>query len=66
MTNFQDAEITEGWESIFGRDEYRQALREIADTYPEKKSLFVKYDDMDMYNSDFATLVLEEPERCIK
>lgn len=66
MTNFQDAEITEGWESIFGRDEYRQALREIADTYPEKKSLFVKYDDMDMYNSDFATFVLEEPDRCIK
>ncbi len=66
MTGFQDTEITEGWESIFGRDEYRQELREIADTYPEKKSLSVKYDDMDMYNTDFAVTVLEEPDRCLK
>ena len=66
MTGFQDTEITEGWESIFGRDEYRQELREIADTYPEKKSLFISYDDMDMYNTDFAVTVLEEPDRCLK
>lgn len=64
--NYQDAEITEEWDRLFSREEYRQALREIADMYPEKKSLFVKYDDMDMHSADFAALVLEEPDRCLE
>jgi len=65
MTSFQDKEITDGWEDILGKDKYRLMLAEIADSYPDKRSVFVDYDDLDIYNTDFAMFVLENPDRCL-
>lgn len=63
--NFQDSEIREGWESVLGKDKYHLMLTEIADSYPDKKSIFVSYSDIDAINTDLAMFMLEQPDRCI-
>ena len=65
MTAFQDSDISEGWEDILGKDKYRLRISEVADNYPDKRSVFVEYADIDAYNTDFAMDILEEPDRCI-
>lgn len=57
--------MTEAWEEIFGKDKYRFLLQEIVDSYPDKRSLFVNYADIDNYNTDLAMYILEEPDLCI-
>lgn len=63
---FQDSDITLCWEEILGKDEYHLKLLEIQDNYPDKKSLFVSYPDIDVYNSDMASFILESPDKAIK
>ncbi|MCQ2078519.1 MAG: minichromosome maintenance protein MCM [archaeon] len=65
MVAFEENEIIEAWEEIFRKKEYRYLIQEIADSYPDKRSVFVNYVDMDLYNTDFAMYVLEEPDICI-
>ena len=65
MAVFQDDELKEAWASILGKEKYVLMLREIADSYPDKRSVFIDYDDIDMYSSQFAMYVMEAPDRCI-
>jgi Predicted ATPase involved in replication control, Cdc46/Mcm family len=62
---FQDNEIEAGWEEIFDRKEYVLKRKEIADTYPEKRSLFVSYNDIDAYSTDLAMFILDHPDKSI-
>ncbi len=64
--NFQDGDITLGWEEILGRDDYHLKLLEVQDNYPDKKSLYVEYPDLDLYDSEFASFILEYPDRALK
>lgn len=66
MASFADNDITAGWESVFGKESYRLQLREIADGYPDRKSIYVDYEDLDMYNTDFAVYVLDDPDHCLE
>lgn len=63
--NFQDSEISLAWEEIFSKDKYRLMFADIAASYPEKKSLYVPYEDIDSYNTDFAMYLLDHPDRCL-
>ncbi len=63
--NFQDNEVTEGWNEILGKDAYRLILAEIADNYPDVRSLVVPYNEIDLYNTDFAMFILENPDRAL-
>lgn len=65
MVAFQENEIIEAWEEIFRSSDYRLKIQEIADSYPDKRSVFVNYMDIDLYSTDFAMYVLEEPDICI-
>ncbi len=64
--NFQDSDVTAGWDDILSKDKYRLMLAELADSYPSKRSLLVEYSDIDAYNTDLAMFILENPDRCIK
>lgn len=64
--SFQDSDISAGWEEVLSRDKYRFMIAEIADSYPEKRSVTVDYEDIDAYNTDFAMFVLDSPDRCIR
>ena len=64
--NFQDSEILAGWEEIFSKDKYRLMFADIAAGYPEKRSIYVSYEDIDAYNTDLAMFFLDHPDRCLK
>ena len=66
MTQFQENDVTEVWEEVLGKDEYRRMIQEIADTFPVKRSVEVKYNDIDFVNTDIAAYILEEPDLCLK
>lgn len=65
VVNFQDSEIQAGWEEILGKDKYRLMFADIAASYPEKRSIYVSYDDIDAYNTDLAMYFLDHPDRCL-
>ncbi len=64
MIPFQEDEIKEAWEEIF-QNKYRLNIQEIADSYPDKRSLLVNYTDLDAYNTDLAMYILENPDQCL-
>ncbi|MCL2148008.1 MAG: minichromosome maintenance protein MCM [Methanomassiliicoccaceae archaeon] len=64
-TIFQDSEITAGWEDILGKDKYRLMFADIAASYPEKRSIYVPYEDIDAYNTDLAMYFLDHPDKCL-
>lgn len=64
--SFQDDDILKIWEGIFSNDDYRLKIADLAANYLEKKSIYVPYPDIDAYNPDFATYILEKPDRCIR
>ncbi len=66
MTAYQDEDILKFWEEILSNDTYRLKIAEVQDNYRERKSLFVQYADIDVYNPDFASYILEKPDRCIR
>ena len=63
--SYQDSEIVTGWEDIFSKDKYRLMFADIAASYPEKKSVYVSYEDIDAYNTDLAMFFLDNPDRCL-
>ena len=63
--NFQDNEIQVAWSDVFSRDNYRIMISDIADNYPQKKSVTVDYADINAYNVDFAMYVLDNPDKCL-
>ncbi len=66
MVVFQEQDIVAGWDEILRKDKYRLMIAEIAAGYPDKKSVFVSYKDIESYNIDFAMHVLENPDFCIR
>ncbi len=63
--NFQDNEIQAAWSDVFSKDNYRIMISDIADNYPQKKSVTVDYADVNAYNVDFAMYVLDNPDKCM-
>ena len=63
--SFQDSEVVAAWEEIFSKDKYRIMFADIAANYPEKKSIYIPYEDIDSYNTDFAMYLLDNPDRCL-
>lgn len=63
--NFQNSEIEAAWAEVFSKDEYRIAIAEVANSYPQKRSLRVDYADINAYSVDFAMFVMEHPDRCL-
>ncbi|AIZ57291.1 minichromosome maintenance protein MCM [Candidatus Methanoplasma termitum] len=63
--NFQDSEIVAGWEDILSKDKYRIMFADIAASYPDKKSIYVDYEDIDAYNPDLAMFFLDNPSKCL-
>jgi len=56
--------VTERWEDFLKRYCWDE-LVELANYYPEKRSLLVKFTDMDLYDPNLADMVLESPDVAI-
>lgn len=63
---YEDNEIEKLWETIFATDKYRVMIGDIADNYPQKKSVNVDYADVNLYDVAFSAYLLEEPDRCLE
>jgi len=63
---YEDNEIAKVWETVFSSDKYRVMIADISDNYPQKKSVNVDYDDINMYDISFASYLLEDPDRCLE
>jgi len=63
---YEDSEIEKLWETVFATDKYRVMIGDIADNYPQKKSVEVDYNDINLYDVAFSAYLLEEPDRCIE
>ena len=63
---YEDNEIEKLWETVLSTDKYRVMIADIADNYPQKKSVNVDYEDINLYDVAFSAYLLEEPDRCIK
>lgn len=53
--------VTERWEGFLKRYCWNELI-EMSNSYPEKRSLFVKFADMDTYDPNLADMLLEEPD----
>jgi len=53
--------VTERWEGFLKRYCWNELI-EMSNSYPEKRSLFVKFADMDSYDQNLADMLLEEPD----
>jgi len=62
--NFKDEEVLAGWEDILTK-KYHLKMAEIADSYPEKRSIYVTYDDIDEYDPDLAMFIIDHPDKCL-
>ncbi len=56
--------VTERWEDFLKRYCWDELI-ELSNSYPEKRSLFVKFSDMDIYDPDLADMLLEDPDVAI-
>jgi replicative DNA helicase Mcm len=58
--------LIEKWEEFLGQYGYDEKIREIAGVFPEERSLFVKYTDIEHFDVEFADGLLQNPGRVIK
>ena len=63
--SFKDEEVLAGWEDILAR-KYHLKMAEIADSYPDKRSIYVTYDDIDEYDPDLAMFIIDHPDKCLR
>ena len=63
---YEDKEIEKLWETIFATDKYRVMIGNIADNFPQEKSVKVDYEDINLYDVAFSAYILEEPDRCLE
>lgn len=63
--SFQDSEIAAGWEEILSKNKYRLMIADVVASYPEKRSIYVSYEDIDSYNTDLAIFFIDNPDRCL-
>ncbi|MBP5394848.1 MAG: ATP-binding protein, partial [Candidatus Methanomethylophilaceae archaeon] len=62
---FQDEDITLAWEDILSDNENHLKLVNIQSEYPEKKSLFITFSDIERHNEEFAFYLLENPDKSL-
>ncbi len=66
VETFQDNEILAIWNEIFSDDKYSLRIAEIQANYPQDRSLYIAYDDIDSANTDFAMYLFDNPDRCLR
>jgi replicative DNA helicase Mcm len=58
IKEYKDEDLTAKWEEFFTDSEYRHRITEIADSYPEIKSLEISYTDIETFDFELAEYFL--------
>ncbi|HVO77489.1 MAG TPA: hypothetical protein VMS79_01320, partial [Methanomassiliicoccales archaeon] len=64
-SDYTDEDLVARWEEFFESSGERDKVIEAADLYPEKRSVFVTYTELDMFDPDMADFILNHPLRSI-
>jgi len=54
------------WEEFFEEYDYRGKIIRISDNYPDEKSLFVNFVDLNRFDTDMTLLLFEKPQEVIE
>jgi len=60
----KDESLVAQWQKLF-EENYKSQIETVALSYPDKRSLFVDYWDIDKVDSKLAELVLEQPYKAV-
>lgn len=63
--DYTDEDLLARWEEFFEATDYRVKVIEVADQYPEQRSVYVVYDQLDLFDPDWADYVLQHPVRSL-
>ncbi|UCF08286.1 MAG: minichromosome maintenance protein MCM [Thermoplasmata archaeon] len=61
----KDEDLASKWEEFFTDEKIRHRILEIADLYPEKKSLDVNYSELESFDFDLAEYFLEKSFKAV-
>ncbi|MFQ6060242.1 MAG: hypothetical protein ACE5KV_02955, partial [Thermoplasmata archaeon] len=66
MPDFVTEELIAKWEEFFDECGYQPKIVGIADRYPEERSLYVQFQDLDRFDSDLAMYTLAQPTKALE
>lgn len=66
VMHYNDEDIEWVWSELFGCSEYSIELNEVYSLYPDERSVYVDFSDIDYINTDFALYLIHNPDRCIE
>ncbi|MHC1710419.1 MAG: ATP-binding protein [Methanomassiliicoccales archaeon] len=64
--DYTDEDIVARWEEFLEAEENRLKLLELTDRIPDLRSLTVTYSDIDRFDPDFASFILNHPDRALR
>jgi len=64
--DYTDEDIVARWEEFLEAEENRLKLLELTDRLPELRSLTVTYSEIDRFDPDFASFILNHPDRALR
>lgn len=65
VPDFDNEGLVAKWEVFFDEYGYQPKIVGVADSYPEKRSLYIKFEDLDRFDTDMAMFFLEHPTNAI-
>lgn len=66
MPELASAPLQDKWEEFLGQYGYDKKIASIASIFPDKRSLYVKYDDLEHFDVELADSLLKSPGRVIR
>ncbi len=63
--DYSDEDVIARWEEFLESSDYRLKVIEVADHYPEQRSLLIPYSMLDLFDPDFSDHILQHPVRCL-
>ena len=60
--NYSKDDLLAKWDEFFASTRYRADIAALADRYPEHRSLYVPYRDIDEFDYEMAAFILERPD----
>ncbi len=64
--DYTDEDIVARWEEFLEAEDNRLKLLELTDRIPDLRSLTVTYSDIDRFDPDFASFILNHPDRALR
>ena len=65
MPEYSPAELVQKWEEFFDAFDYAGRILSLADAYPETRTLEVRFEELNRFDTDFAIYLLRRPQNAV-